>query len=289
MNNNLIAGFTALTLSTATIAGVEFTGNYEGTITDGSGATFAQDLDLKLVGGNDTAKVTMIMEDLTADSKLTANQLFVETSIEGLSFKAGKYKGQKGSGLLQAESTATNKMALGAHVAGTYVKVNQVSGASKVTMDVNAELAGVNIKVQDVSNTDRFITFVTDFFGFGVTAETQETSVGRNVAVATTATLIDMENVVIDMTGVYMDIEDTAGVTQDDGILGDISDAASGTTIAGVVASVNTGLGKVTGKFIEKNDTNTMVAELNRGAMEYSYSKTENVDGVIAAQLTVVF
>jgi hypothetical protein len=289
MNNNLIAGLTALTLSTGTFATVEFSGNYEGTITDGSGATYAQDLDLKLVGGNDIAKVTVMMEDLTADSKLTANQVFVETSLEGLSFKAGTYKGQKGTGLLQAESAATNKMAVGAHVAGVYVKVNQVSGASKVTADVTAEYAGVNIKVQNVSNTDRFVTFVADLFGFGVTAETQETNVGRNTAIATNVTLIDMENVVIDVTGVYMDIEDTTGVTQDDGILGDISDANNNTTIAGVVASVNTGLGKVTGKYIDKNDTDTMVAELSRGNMEYSYTKTDGIDGVIGAKLSVAF
>jgi hypothetical protein len=270
-------------------AGVELSGNYEGTFTDGSGATYAQDLDLQLVGGNDTAKVTIMLEDLTADSKLTANQLFVETSVEGLSLKAGKYKTQTGAGLLQAESASVNKFAVGGEVAGWGVKVNQVSGDGQVTADVHGAIADISVKVENVSNTDRFITFVSDFFGFGVTAETQETSVGRNTAIATSATLIDMENVVIDVTGVYMDIEDTAGVTQDDGILGDISDANSNTTIAGVVASVNTGLGKVTGKYIDKNDTNTMVAELNRGIMEYSYTKTENVDGVIGAKLNIAF
>jgi len=91
------------------------------------------------------------------------------------------------------------------------------------------------------------------------------------------------------VTGVVIDVEDTAGVTQDDGILGDVSDAANGKTVKGVVASTDTTVGTVTGKFIDKNDLNTYVAELERGVWTFGHSKTENADGVTTAEINVSF
>ena len=287
MNKNIMLA--ALFAAGAASADISINGSYEGAFTEGGAATYAQDLDLTLVGSAGGAKVTVMMEDLTGGSTVTTSQVFVEAGIEGLDFKGGNYKSQNGSGLLQAESATTNQFEVGTSIAGASVTVGQVSGEGSATIDAGFEVAGLDIDVQNVSNTDRFITVVANFFGFGTTIETQETATGRNTAVSANTGLIISETATINVTGVYIDVEDTAGVTQDDGILGDISDAATGSTVRAGVASLETDLGTVTGKYIIKNDLDTYVAELERGVMEYGYSKTEDEDGVFSAKLTVSF
>ena len=275
----MIAALFAASANAATI-----TGNYEGTFTDGHGATFAQDLDLTLVGGNDDAKVTVMLEDLTGGSTVTANQVFVEAGLEGLNFKGGNYKSQNGTGILQKKSAVTNQFSLNTSIAGAGITVGQVSGAAKQTVDASLEVSGVAVDVQNVSATDRFITAALDFMGFGVTVETQDTATGRN-----TGMTAGFNTNGVNVTGVYVDVKDAAGVTQDDGLVGDISDATTGSTVKAGVASLDTTAGTVTGKYIVKNDKNTYVGELNRGVWTVGYTKEENVDGVFDAKINVAF
>ena len=285
MNKNLIAVLAATTM-TASIAAVDFTGNYEGTFTDGNpgAATYTQDLDLKLVGTSGESKVTVMMEDLTGGSTVTANQVFVETSIEGLGLKAGNYKNQNGSGLMQKKSAVTNQFEVGTTVAGASLTLGQVSGDSQTTVDASMDIAGMNVNVQNVSASDRFITIVANFFGLGTTVETQETAVGRNTALSANATVAGL-----DLTSVVVDVNDATAVTQDDGILGDISSANNGDTVVGGVVSTATSIGTVTGKMYDINDAKTYVAEIERGALTVGYAKTDNLDGVTTAEVNVAF
>jgi hypothetical protein len=93
----------------------------------------------------------------------------------------------------------------------------------------------------------------------------------------------------INLTGVYIDVKDSAGIFQTDGIIGDISDANSDSTVTGVVATTQIGLGKVTGKYITKNNLNTVVGKLNVNNWEFGASKTENKDAVFDAAITLKF
>ena len=284
----LIAVLAATTLNAQ--AGFNITGDYQGTISDGNpgAATYAQDLDLKMVGTTEGAKVTATFENLTGGSAVSATQVFIETDLEGLSFKGGNYKGQNGSGLLQTTSAVTNQMEVGFDVAGFDLSVGQESGVGKATVDTSVafgrESAGVDVELQNVTASDRFITVVANFFGFGVTAETQNTVTGRNTAAA-----IDTTVAGVDLTTVMIDVNDATALTQDDGILGDISDTLNGNTTKGMVASTATVAGVVTGKYIDKNDLVTYVAEVERGALTVGYSKTENVDAVISGEINVKF
>ncbi|MBC8321536.1 MAG: hypothetical protein H8E34_12530 [Bacteroidetes bacterium] len=287
MTKNLIAVLAATTLTAN--AAVDFTGNYEGTFTDGSGATYAQDLDLTLVGSTDGAKVTAMFENLTGGSAVTANQVFVEADLEGVAVKAGNYKNQNGSGLMQKKSAVTNQFEVSTSIAGASIALGQVSGDSQTTVDASMNIAGADITVQDVSASDRFITVVANFFGFGVTAETQNTTVGRNTAVSATANIALGESAAIESTVVMIDVNDATKVTQDDGILGDISSASNGKKVMGAVLSTATSIGTLTGKMIDMNDANTYVAEVERGALTVGYSKTDNVDGVTSAKINVAF
>ena len=288
MNKNLIAVLAATTMTTS-MAAVDFSANYEGTLTDGGAATYEQDLDLKMVGSAGNSSVTVLMEDLTGGSTVTANQAWIETSLEGLAFKGGNYKSQNGSGLLQKKGAVTNQMEIGTSIAGAGLTVTQASGDGNATVNASTSIAGVDVNVQNVSATDRFITVVADFFGFNTSVETQKTATGRNTAVAAGLTVPMGGSNIIDVTGVYMDVKDTAGVTQNDGILGDVSDATTGSTVKGGVASLNTSMGAVTGKYIVKNDKNTYVGELQRGVWTFGHSKTEDQDGVTTAKINVAF
>ena len=288
MNNKLLIAALAATTLTANAA-IDITGNYEGTFTDGSGASYAQDLDLTLVGSTEGAKVTVMMEDLTGGSTVTATQVFVEADLEGIDVKAGNYKNQNGSGLLQTKSAVTNQFEVSTSLAGASLTLGQVSEASKVTVDASMEIAGLDVNVQNVTATDRFITVVTNFFGFGTTVESQNTAVGRNSAVALTANIALGETSAVTATTVYMDVNDATTLTQDDGILGDVSGATNGSSVKGAVLSTATSFGTVTGKMYDVNETNTFVGEIARGALTVGYTKTDDVDGVVDAKIDVAF
>jgi len=286
-NKNLIAAIAATTLSTASMASVYLNGTYEGTATDGNpgAATFAQDLDLTLVGSNDAGtNVTMIMENLTGGSDVTATQVFVESSIEGISFKGGNYKGQNGAGLMQKKGAVTNQFEVGFDAAGTGVTIAQASGDGNATVDASLDLAGVSIKAQDVAESTRYVTASTTVGGLEVNVERQATTTGTNTAGSIGATVAGLN-----VTGVLIDVNDATGVTQDDGILGDVSDANNGKQVKGVVVSTDTTLGLVTGKYVTKNELDTYVAEVERGVWTFGHSKTENADGVTTAKIKVTF
>jgi hypothetical protein len=284
--NKLIA-IIAVTSLTAANAAVNITGDYKGTITDGSGTTYVQDLDLTLTGSTGDTTVTATIEDLAGGDTLKTNELYIETVIDTLNLKAGTYKGQNGAGLLQKKSAATNKLGLSTTIGGFGVGLEQASGDANMTIDLNGVVSGISVTVQDVVNDSRYITAAASIGPLAVTVETQDTGVGVNTGVAITTSLASMETVGIDSTVVFIDVNDAAGVTQDDGILGDISDAV--TDVTGVVVATTFDIGTITGKYIDKNDATTLVSELERGIMTYSYTKTENVDGVFAAELNISF
>lgn len=287
MNKNL--AIAALFAATSAHAGFSITGDYEGNITDGSGAaTYSQDLDLKLVGTTNGSKVTATIEDLSGGDTVTTNELYIETTIlDGVSFKGGKSKGLNGTGILQKESAPTNAMEVSFDANGLGFTVAQGSGDANASVDVTASVAGVDVKVQDAAEENRFISGAVNIAGLDVTSEYQKTTVGTNMGATINMFFPFGESALLDITGVYVDVEDGTGVTQDDGILGDISDAAG--TVKGAVVSTNSNYGVVTGKVYNKNDKNTYVGELGNGTMTYSYSKTEDTDGVAGVKVKVSF
>ena len=91
MNKNIMALIAATTITTTASAGFFLTGDYEGTISDGNpgAATYAQDLDITMVGTNDAGtSVTAKFENLTGgsnvlNSKLTLENLFKFIAPDG--------------------------------------------------------------------------------------------------------------------------------------------------------------------------------------------------------------
>lgn len=290
LNKTIIATAVATTMTMA-VAGVTITGDYVGFITnDGSTTSYAQDLDLTLKGTmvENSTSVTATIENLGGSTDtLTVNELFVNTNIEGLNVKLGKSKGMKGAGLMQKKTGATNKLSIGLDVAGYAIDVKQVSGVSKVTFDTTGSVGSINFKVQDITNSDRYISASTEVGTVAVALEYQKTNVGTNTGLAATTEVVGYT-----VTYAQVDVGDASGITQDGSItnertsiLEDISDAASGKVVRGIILSK----GDITGKAISKNDKMTYAAILNKGPMQYSYAKTEDADGVFAAKVAFKF
>ena len=286
MKKLLIAGVVA-SMSLTAVADVSLIGKWKSTITNDNGpSTLVNDLDLTLKGkvNNDTM-ITTTFENIgkTDSNTVEVKQMYIQTSIEGLDAKIGKSKGQDGKGLLQDVSAVSNKITLSTNVGGINVSATQKSGDGNATADISGEFGGVFLSAENVLNSNRFLTGSLSVGNIDILAERQKTTVGTNTGIQLSTTMVGGA-----LTGVYIDVEDTIGVTHD-GILENISDANNGSTVKGAVVSLPTLLGDVTGKYIVKNDLSTVRAELNRGNMTYIYSKTENTDSVLKAELSVTF
>jgi len=277
----------AVFAATSVMADISITGSYEGTVTDAPDAasTYSQDIDLFVKGRAGDAQVNLSFEDLASGSAVQTTEAYIVAPLEGLTFKGGSMKGQNGDGLLQKKSAPANKMKLSTEVEGFGLTYGQTSGDGNGSVDVSANVGGFGVKVQNASNDTRFITITGDVGPVAAAVERQEASTDKvNTAYSVTGTVGPAS-----VTYVNVDVQDAAGVTQDDGILGDISDATAGNDLYGVVGSFNAVAGKVTGKYINKNNAKTYVAKLERGMWEFSHTKPENTDGTTKAVIKVTF
>lgn len=285
----LILAATMATLATASMADVMITGKYEGKISEDSttgNMKYNGDLDLTLKGKVGDTVYTSTFENIgkSGSTAVTVKQSYITTDIMGLDFKGGTYKSKNGKGLLQ-ENTTKNRMKVGTEMGGFGASITQVSGESNTDVTLSTTVGPATVMVQNVADDTRFITANADLGGVSLLFETQEASAGKtNMGVQA-----GMSVGALDVTGVYIDVEDSTGVFQTDGIVGDVSDANDGTTVTGVVVSTSTDFGKVTGKHITKNDKNTIVGKLNIDNWEFGASKTEDEDAVFDASITVRF
>jgi len=292
MKKSFIAAAVAASfLTTSAIADISITGNYEGTFTGGNGpANYAQDLDLTVKGKSGESTVTMMLEDIgadTSDNSVNATQVWIDTKLGGLDLMAGNKKGMKGNGLLQKKSAASQKFSVATNVGPAGVKVTQKSGDGNATADLTFNVAGVDIKAQNVTNDTRFLTLGTEFQGLSVNVETQEASAGKT----NTAYSVGGDVAGFGVTYVNIDVQDAAGVTQDDGILGDISDAVAGKDLYGVVASMDVAeVGTLTGKYITKNDADIYVGKVERGIFSASVTDDSSAsDLAYKVEMNVAF
>jgi hypothetical protein len=287
---NLLLATAIATLTTASMADLSITGKYKGKISEDSTTgnyKYNGDLDLTLKGRAGDTQVTSTFENIGKNdtNAVTVKQAYIETPVvEGIDFKGGTYKSKNGKGLLQ-ENTTKNRMNFSTEMGGFSASVTQVSGDSKQEVTLSTTVGPATITVQNVANDTRFITVQSDLAGVSLLAEVQEASTGKTNMGAQASVSVGT----IELTGVYIDVQDGTGVFQTDGIVGDISDANDNSTVTGIVASTGTSFGKVTGKYITKNNLDTVVGKVNIGKWELGASKTENADSVFDASITVKF
>ena len=156
MNKFLLAA-AAATLSTASLAQVAISGAYEGTLSQDG--TYAQTLDLKLVGSTPYGSVTTIVDETN-----TITDLYATAKLRGVDLTLGT-----------VESVSTIKAST--TVGGMTVTISKPSGG-KESLDIKGKFGGIDVTVEDLTRSDRETTVGTTLAGVTSTVSYQKTTAG---------------------------------------------------------------------------------------------------------------
>ena len=280
MKKQLLIAAVAASMSSVAMADVSISGEYEGTLSQSTGAaSFAQDLDLTIVATSGDTSVTTTIEDLSTNTALTATTVKLSTQLEGISFTAGNYESQNGNGLIN-EAVAAKRIGFSTTIAGVGVAMTNSNGSSSSSITLAGNVAGFDVKVQNATNSTRFVSVSTDVAGVAVAVERQKTATGTNTAYSLST----------DVNGVAVAYENVkingSAATQTDGFIGDISTAAKASAIS---ASMNTAMGSVEVKRAKIDADKTVSIELTRGNVVYGYSKTTDLAADLSAKVSFSF
>lgn len=280
----------AIFASINTHATMSLTGKFESKVEQQSGAAYVEhDLDLSFKASVGGTSVTMMLEDIgrdiyfdgAADYDVLATQVFVETNLEGISFKAGTYETTSGNGIINAASNG-DKTTLATSIAGVSVSLNTANADQNSKLTLAGNVAGVDIKVQDATRSTRFVTVSGDVAGVAVAIERQKTATGTNTGFNLST---DINGVAVAYENVK--INDASAVSQDDGVIGDISAATD--KASAISATMNTAMGSIEIKHAKIDTVKTHTVELTRGNVVYGYSKTTDLDKELSAKVSFAF
>ena len=282
MKKQLLIAAVAASMTSVAMADVSISGVYAGTLSQETGtASFAQDLDLKIVGKSGDTTVTATIENLGVSDAydLKATTVKLSTKLEGISFTAGNYESQNGNGLIN-EAVAAKRIGFSTTIAGVGVAMTNSNGSSSSSITLAGNVAGFDVKVQNATNSTRFVSVSTDVAGVAVAVERQKTATGTNTAYSLST----------DVNGVAVAYENVkingSAATQTDGFIGDISTAAKASAIS---ASMNTAMGSVEVKRAKIDADKTVSIELTRGNVVYGYSKTTDLAADLSAKVSFSF
>ena len=155
--NKLLLAAAAATLSTASLAQVAISGAYEGTLSQDG--TYAQTLDLKLVGSTPYGSVTTIVDETN-----TITDLYATAKLRGVDLTLGT-----------VESVSTIKAST--TVGGMTVTMSKPSGG-KESLDIKSKFGGIDVTVEDLTRSDRETTVGTTLAGVTSTVSYQKTTAG---------------------------------------------------------------------------------------------------------------
>ena len=136
-----IAALAAFLMSTASVAGVDLSGKYTGTLNDSG--VYTQDLETTIKGTADNSTVTVVI-----DEALDIDDLYVESTLGALVFKLGDYSG---------DDPDVTKLNVTTTVGPITVGATQTSGGA-TTFDASGTFAGVTVAGTNITNTARKTT-----------------------------------------------------------------------------------------------------------------------------------
>lgn len=293
MKKQLLAGAVAMAIAGSAAAAVEITGAYKGVLkTDGSATNLTQNIDLSLKGttGDSTVVVNMDIDDNTATNTsantIAVSEAYATTKIGDLSVKVGNMKGLAGSGIMNKKSPASAMVRVGTTMAGIQATVAQKADTTNATtglrvsndptLDLATGVGGIKIKIQNALNDSRFITVSGELGKLNTVVEHTDGATGLQISTKIGDSVVTFVNINADGTQ----------VSQDDGIFGNI---AAANDVSGVVIAVPSHVGKITGKYWNKDDSTVIKGTLSQGNMHYSVTKAENADATYDAKLQFKF
>ena len=298
MKKQLLIAAVAATMTSAAMADLSISGGYTAVFSDTG--SVSDELDMKFVGKADAGSVTMTLNNVE-DGVLDFDQVFLTSTVEGISVKAGAYKGQTGnSTTFKKGSAGSNKVKVSTKVAGL-----SIAHSNSDKTDISGSFAGVAVKMQNALNSSRTTSISTDISGVAVTAEkndnttafTLSTEVSGmtvtyvNVDAATCTAAVTAAAASGDYAAATADSHNAAGdfvagtaqvgtaavaasaavscATQDDGLIGNI---AGKHNVTGLNISANTAAGKVTLKAMQSDEGDVTKVSLKRGNVTYTYN-----------------
>jgi hypothetical protein len=286
MKKQLLIAAVAASMTSVAMADVSISGAYLGKIAQSAGgASFAQDLDLKIVAKSGDTTVTTTVENLgttfgTAKS-LEATTVKLSTKLEGISFSAGNYKSFKGNGLVNKPS-ASEQYSLGTSVAGVGVSVTTKSGEGEQSLTLKGDVAGFGVKIQNASRSDRYVSVKGNVAGVAVDVEKSMATGGLQA--------VKIAGTVGGMSVSYANINcKTAGACTESRSTAAYGALNTSVKVKGLIVSTGTTMGKVTFKNIDKDGTDTNVVALQRGNVAYKYSKTSGSAKTLSATVKFKF
>ena len=284
MKKQLLIAAVAASMTSVAMADVSISGVYAGTLSQETGtASFAQDLDLKIVGKSGDTTVTATIENLGVSDAydLKATTVKLSTKLEGISFTAGNYKSFNGNGLVN-KPEAANRIGFSTTIAGVGIGMTNTGGSSTSSVTLTGDVAGFGVKVQNAVNSDRYISVKGNVAGLAVDVE-KSMATGGLVAVKVAGTVGGMS-----VSYANIDCKTIGACTESRGSApyGKISASEK---VKGLIVSTATAMGKVTFKNIDKDGKDTNVLALQRGNVSYKYAKTDAADATLSAKVKFKF
>ena len=284
MKKQLLIAAVAASMTSVAMADVSISGVYAGTISQNSGAaSFAQDLDLKIVGKSGDTTVTATIENLGVSDAydLKATTVKLSTKLEGISFTAGNYKSFNGNGLVN-KPEAANRIGFSTTIAGVGIGMTNTGGSSTSSVTLTGDVAGFGVKVQNAVNSDRYISVKGNVAGLAVDVE-KSMATGGLVAVKVAGTVGGMS-----VSYANIDCKTIGACTESRGSApyGALNGSKK---VKGLIVSTATTMGKVTYKNIDKDGKDTNVLALQRGNVSYKYAKTDAADATLSAKVKFKF
>jgi hypothetical protein len=297
MKKQLLIAAVAASMTSVAMADVSISGVYAGTLSQSTGtASFAQDLDLKIVGKSGDTTVTATIENIGVGTgadqyAMNATTVKLSTKLEGISFSAGNYKSFSGNGLVN-KPAAAERIGFSTSVAGVGVAMTNKSGHGAPSITLTGDVAGFGVKVQNATNSARYISLKGNVAGLALDIE--NSGADDNVAAVKVSGTIGGMSVSyanLDCGTVKVRTVGSAAAsacteTRGSAPYGNISTTAK---VKGLIVSTATTMGKVTFKNIDKDGTDTNVLALQRGNVSYKYAKTDLLDATLSAKVKFKF
>lgn len=249
--NKLLLTAAAVTLSTASVAQVDLSGKYEGTLTQAG--VYSQTLDLTMVGSTMFGSVTAIVDENKA---LTDLYTTAKLGVVDLTLGEMTIDDVANTSIIKASTT----------VGGMTVSLSKPSGGSE-SLDVKGKFGGIGLTVEDITRDAREVQAVATVAGVKVTGDYQKVTAGTvmgleiSTKVAGLTWALEHDKAADDTT------TQEASISMPVGLLG---------TVKGGVAVAST-------------DVKTYSLEYTQGILTGKYEKVGSADGVLSAIAKISF
>jgi hypothetical protein len=249
--NKLLLAASAAALSTATVAQVDLSGKYEGTLTQAG--VYSQTLDLTMVGSTMFGSVTAIVDENKA-----LTDLYTTAKLGSVDLTLGE--------MTIDDVANTSIIKASTKVGGMTVSVSKPSGGSE-SLDIAGTFGGIKLSVEDLTRDAREVQAVATVAGVTATVDYQNVTAGT-------------------ITGLGISTK-VAGLTW----ALDHDKAAAGTTTKEASVSMPVGLlGTAKGGVkIASTDVKTYSLEYTQGILTGKWEKVGDADGVISAIAKISF